>query len=71
MKPIQSVSIELPISGNACDYAAAIAQAIADANCCGDLPCAAALVGLMSALKLPATHNPEIELGPWVSDLAA
>jgi hypothetical protein len=69
MKPIQSVTLELPVGGNGCDYAEAIALAITDANCCGDLSGAAALVGLMSAIKLPASHNPEIELGPWLSDV--
>jgi len=71
MKSRQSVTLELPVSGTGTDYAGAIAQAIADANCCGDLTSAEALVGLMSAIKLPASHNPEIELGPWLADVAA
>jgi hypothetical protein len=70
MKPMHSVTLELPVDGNGCDYAEAIALAITDANWCGDLNAAAALVGLLSAIKLTGSHNPEIELGPWLSDLA-
>jgi hypothetical protein len=71
MKPIHSVTLELPVGGNGCDYAEAIALAITDANWCGDRSTAAALVGLLSAIKLTASHNPELELGPWLSDVAA
>jgi hypothetical protein len=61
------VTIELPIGGSGADYAGAIALAIADANCTGDKRGAAALIGLMSKIKLPAGHNAQIELGPWVA----
>jgi hypothetical protein len=71
MKPMQTVTLELPIGGNACDYAHAIVQAIIDANCYGDVGGEAALAGLLSAMELPAGHNPETELGPWLSDVAA
>ena len=70
MKPMHSVILELPVDGNGCDYAEAIALAITDANWCGDLNTAAALVGLLSAIKLTGVHNPEMELGPWLSDAA-
>ena len=67
MKSNKSVTLELPIDGTGHDYASAIALAIADANCCGDVRGATALVGLMSAVKLPASHNPQVELGPWMA----
>jgi hypothetical protein len=70
MKPMHSVILELPVDGNGCDYAEAIALAITDANWYGDLNTAAALVGLLSAIKLTGVHNPEMELGPWLSDAA-
>jgi hypothetical protein len=70
MKSHQRVTLELPDGGTGRDYAGAIAQAIAEANYCGDLNGAAALAGLMSAIKLPARHNPEIELGPWLANIA-
>ena len=63
------VTIELPIGGSGEDYAGAIALAIANANCTGDKRGAAALIGLMSKIKLPAGHNAQIELGPWVAAL--
>jgi hypothetical protein len=72
MKSSQSVTLELPVRGTGPEYAGAIALAIADANCHGDLAGAAALAGLMSAIKLPASrtsHNPQVELGPWLVDL--
>lgn len=71
MKPMHSVTLEIPVDGNGCDYAAAIALAITDANWCGDVSAAAALIGLLSAIKLTGSHNPEIELGPWLCDVAA
>jgi hypothetical protein len=71
MKPMHSVTLELPVDGNGSDYAEAIALAIADANWCGDLSAAAALVGLLSSIQSKCSHNPEIELGPWLSDVAA
>jgi hypothetical protein len=58
------VTIELPIGGSGEDYAGAIALAIADAICTGDKRGAAALIGLMSKIKLPAGHNAQIELDP-------
>ena len=70
MKQLRDVTLELPIGGNGRDYAGAIALAIAEANCAGDHNAAAALVGLMSFLKLPPSHNPDMELGPWLSDIA-
>jgi len=51
------------------DYAGAIALAIGDAGARGDFGRAAALAGLMSAIKLPAGHNPDIELGPWFAEI--
>lgn len=63
------VTIELPIDGSGEDYAAAVALAIASANCSGDTRGAAALVGLMSKIKLPVSHNSLIELGPWLATL--
>jgi hypothetical protein len=67
MKASHSVTLELPVDGNGPDYASAVALALADANLRGDLGGASALVGLMSAIKLPASHNPYVELGPWVA----
>jgi len=71
MKSRRRVILELPVHGTGREYAGAIAQAIADANCRGDLNGASALIGLMSAVKLPAGHNPEIELGPWLADVGS
>jgi hypothetical protein len=72
MNSSRSVTIELPVRGSGPEYAGAIALAIADANCRGDVSGAAALAGLMSAIKLPARrpgHNPDVELGPWFADI--
>ena len=65
METGHTISLELPIRGTSDEYAGAIALAIADANCQDDLSGASALVGLMSTIKLPASHNPLVELGPW------
>ena len=69
MKSRQSITLELPVDGTGQDYAGAVALAMADANCCGDLSGAKALAGLMSAIKLPASHDPQIELGPWIAGI--
>ncbi len=69
MKSRQSVTLELPAPGTGHDYAEAIALAIADANCRGDRSGASAMIGLMSAIRLPACHNPDVELGPWLADV--
>ena len=69
MKSRQSVTLELPVGGNSGDYAGAIALAMADANCAGDLDGATALAGLMSAIRRPSGRNPDIELGPWLADI--
>ena len=69
MKTHQTVTLKLPVGGFGRDYAGAIALAIGDAGARGDFGRGAALAGLMSAIKLPAGHNPEIELGPWFADI--
>jgi hypothetical protein len=63
------VTLELPVRGSSPDYAGAIALALCDANLRGDLGGASALAGLMSAIKLPPSHNPDVELGPWLADI--
>jgi hypothetical protein len=65
METSHTVTLELPISGTSDEYAGTIALAIADAKCRDDLSGASALVGLMSAIRLPANHDPLVELGPW------
>jgi hypothetical protein len=69
MKPHQTVTLDLPVRGTGREYVGAIARAIADADCSGDSDGAQALVGLMSALKLPANQSPDLVLGPWLADV--
>ena len=67
MTSSRNITLDLPLHGSGPDYAEAIALAIADATYRGDANAARALAGLMSALELPALHNPIVELGPWLA----